>query len=382
MRAAHVASFRGNIGDIINHQGFYRQFHDVVGFPLDITQFEIRDFYRNARRRSFDFDLVDMINQHDFLILGGGGFFDARWDESFTGTTLDMPDEFIDALRVPVLVNAMGYHTLKDTHSLDNHAAKESFIRFLENIALRDTWMVTVRNDGSTKRLASDYSPSVLNLVTRVPDNGFFLAADMLHCTFENERVTIGLNITNDLFSHEFNGDLTTDIFNEIIFAWIKKQVTSNCRIILFAHTPQDIKVINALYSYLGPDPFRYNIIIAPYDATDPCGAKLLSGYYRVCDCVVAMRFHANILAIQNHVPVIGLAGHKIIQALYDELGLSSMCVPINDPCFIDALDAAANSRLSLRAENQAILEQTMVGLYNDSHQYFQNIKLFLEGNI
>ena len=98
MRVLHLASFGGNFGDVLNHHGFY----NTVGKALDfqsIKQIEVRRFYRNAseeERLFFNDEFVKEINSYDLFVLGGGGFFDAKWAYSNTGTTIDFNDSFIE----------------------------------------------------------------------------------------------------------------------------------------------------------------------------------------------------------------------------------------------------------------------------------------------
>lgn len=109
----HIASFSGNIGDVINHYGFYKSFNIDESH---IEKIEIRRFYRNcvgADKLNFDERLIDKINSKKVLILGGGGFFDVYWNESLTGTTFDMSQKFLDKIKIPVLVNASSYYLWK-----------------------------------------------------------------------------------------------------------------------------------------------------------------------------------------------------------------------------------------------------------------------------
>lgn len=101
----HIASFSGNIGDVINHNGFYTACNIKLD---DVVQLEMRRFYRNANDLAFDDELAAYINTFDRLIIGGGAYFDIRYAESATGTTLDMKNDFIAKINIPVLVNAMG----------------------------------------------------------------------------------------------------------------------------------------------------------------------------------------------------------------------------------------------------------------------------------
>ena len=68
-----------------------------------IEQMEIRDFYKSWNLRRFDPNFAEYANTHDLVIFGGGAFWEPRWDYSETGTTLDLSDETLNILSVPVL---------------------------------------------------------------------------------------------------------------------------------------------------------------------------------------------------------------------------------------------------------------------------------------
>lgn len=134
MRIAHIASHRGNIGDVINHEGFYKS---VIGItPADeVVRIEIRDFYFNSRaKKRFDKQFAEQLNDFDVVIFGGGGFFDLQWVDSSTGTTLNFLDGFIESLQTKVIINAMGYHEYPD--KMDNRLF-DQFKCFINNILSR-----------------------------------------------------------------------------------------------------------------------------------------------------------------------------------------------------------------------------------------------------
>ena len=318
MRFIHIASFSGNVGDIINHEGFYSS----VLKNVDIDKIEIRKFYRNSNELHFDRDILHLINSYDGLIIGGGGFFDVRWNDSETGTTFDMSNKFLEGIEIPVLVNAMGIHI----EDLANKVAINKFISFLEKIIKNDKWMITLRNDGSYSRLKSIYNNQDATIKV-VPDNGFAFP----QVKYKGDSRIVGLSITNDLFNKDFNGNISTDEFNKQISELCRYILAQNNDIIFFLHAPQDIQVIYWIYNYLGNERFRRRIKIAPYDVYTIEGANLLNQLYSTCKYIVAMRFHGNVLAIKNYVPVIGLAGHEQILGLYQELGLTDQCVVVNE---------------------------------------------------
>ena len=318
MNLLHIASFAGNVGDIVNHQGFY----GLMGISeKNIKKIEIRRFYNNTRELSFNKDILEVINSYDCLVLGGGGFFDIYWDDSYSGTTLDMTEAFIDGIKIPVIINAMGVH-------VDYNASKaiSNFIKFFKYI-LEKKWFISLRNDGSMSRLKSIVADDIPK-VHSVPDNGF--AFNVVPYSGAASKY-VGVSITNDLFSEKFNGALSLDRFNDEIADVCTYLIACGKKIIFFLHAPQDIKVLYEIQRRMGLKHFRNNIKVAPYAPFSLENAFTLNKLYSQCQFVIAMRFHANVLAIKNRVPVIGLAGHEQIKGLFDELMLKDQCVIVKD---------------------------------------------------
>ena len=63
LRVLHFASFAGNIGDLANHAGARRMLNENLGFTLEFTDLEIREFYWS--QRSFDDAFVAYANSFD-----------------------------------------------------------------------------------------------------------------------------------------------------------------------------------------------------------------------------------------------------------------------------------------------------------------------------
>lgn len=321
----HLASFQGNAGDILNHQGFYSTYGYLFG-EYQITKIEIRDFYASAeKQRHFDDAFADYVNEFDFFIIGGGGFFDAMWTYSHTGTTIDMSEQFIDSIKIPVLINGMGYHENPDMKELEVYDRFEHFIR---NITNRSNWLVTLRNDGSFERITSRYG--VIPNLHKVPDSGFFGLPQPQNFKFNKESEYIGLCITNESFSKTYNKEITQETFNKKI-AEVLVDLSRRYVIVLFSHTPQDIDVISKLFNNLPSHVKRNRIITTPYTAIDEESLKLLRPYYEKCRCIVGMRFHSVIMALQLGLPTVALAGHTQIEALMADLKLTDKCICVHD---------------------------------------------------
>ncbi len=172
MKILHIASFKGNVGDIINHNGFYNITNNIFNNPT-YEKVELRNFYRSAKPRlEFNRDFASKLDKYDMLIIGGGGFFDVRWDYSNTATTLDFTNEFIENVNIPVLVNAMGYHGYPGA-TTEKHC--RCFSDFMNKITNMPNWHVTLRNDGSLERIQTRFKDErFVSRLVKVADNGFF----------------------------------------------------------------------------------------------------------------------------------------------------------------------------------------------------------------
>ena len=109
-------------------------------------------------------------------------FFDARWEDSSTGTILDFSEDFIDEIKIPVVVNAMRYN---EFFVKTNDIILKKFQNFINKISSNNNWLITVRNDGSLKRLKYRYKK--IEKVIKVPDNAFFTSLS-LHSKFLRKR--------------------------------------------------------------------------------------------------------------------------------------------------------------------------------------------------
>lgn len=372
-RYIHLASFAGNIGDVINHTGFY----DSFDFDMSqVEQVEMRRFYKNcheSQKLSFDNKLLEKINKSKMLILGGGGFFDVYWNDSNTGTTINMPKEFIDSITVPVLVNAMGVHFDKrKKRGLNN------FFEFFTDIKRRENWFISIRNDGSLKRMQNIYGNEIIDGIQVVPDNGF-MVENRYKGIHYGEQKWIGLSITNELLDPQYLQGVSLEQFNLEIGAFIAELLQYYC-CIFFLHGPQDFSTLMQIQNIVGREAFRNKVIVAPYF---PFGGKESVGeflrYYSSCDVVVGMRFHSNVVAIANNIPVIGLAIHEQISDLFEEINLAASCVRVGEHDYINRLRYLLNETICKNHIYKSNEKQIMHEIRIKHSNYKRNVEDFIE---
>ena len=117
LNIVHLASFKGNIGDLFSHSGLKFILDKVLFKKYSIKKLEWREFYKKntGNKKNFDNEFVRKINKFDLLIVGGGGYFDTSISESKTGTYFDISKSCYDKINIPVIFSSIGAIPFKKT---------------------------------------------------------------------------------------------------------------------------------------------------------------------------------------------------------------------------------------------------------------------------
>lgn len=313
--------------------------------------------------------------------MGGGGFFDVQWNYSQTGVTMNFVDEFIDAIRTKVIVNAMGYH---EYPGITNSLICEKFNSFLSKILSKKNWLISVRNDGSYQRIQQRYGVNRYEKILRVADNAFFCDfPDLKSYSDHDNKKTIGMCITNDLFSPEFNGDLNEKIFNNYMSKVINQLCELGYNIMLIPHIPSDIDIICHILNNVENEYKRNNLLIGSLDCCGYDTVCRMGRNYRVCDLIVGMRFHSLITGINCRIPTIALAGHAQIVGLFEELGLDKYIIKVDNIYFtkklIEMIDYSLSNSEKIKKVYKAIyiqLEENRIMYRNEIMKFLNNWKM------
>ena len=142
LKTLHLASFIGNIGDNANHNGFYNFLFQNKDFKFEIDRLEIREFY--WKKRFFDKSFVDLVNQYDLLIIGGGNYFELWVENSPTGTSIAIELELLKQIKTPILFNALGVDPGQGISKINI----QKFRNFLDLLIERKDF-ISIRNDGA-----------------------------------------------------------------------------------------------------------------------------------------------------------------------------------------------------------------------------------------
>jgi polysaccharide pyruvyl transferase WcaK-like protein len=345
LKALHVASFQGNIGDNANHTGFRKQFQKNTGIELVYTEFEIRKVF--WKQTAFDAQFVELANDFDLIIIGGGNYFELWVEDSATGTSFDMSLELFEKIKPPVIFNALGVDPAQGA----KETSVNKFRNFLDLAHAKGNVLLSCRNDGSLETLKTIIGEKYAAMFHHVPDAGFFTETiDYPHPEIDPTKKNIVLQLAGDMLDTRFsltaNDSISYAQFIESMAEFICELYRKeNVNLILAPHIFRDLDIIHSLLNVLPDSIRRGSLSVAPY-LVGQKGQDYIFDIYKKADLVLGMRFHANVCALGLGTPVIGLVNYRQIEKLFDEMGLNAFKVDVNKQGFDQKLLALSRSLL------------------------------------
>ena len=332
IRALHLASFDGNIGDNANHNGFYRHLQEIPGFRFEIESLEIREFY--WKQRFFDESFVELANRYDLLIIGGGNYFELWVEHSPTGTSIMIEPELFKKIKPPVFFNALGV----DPGQGASPEACKRFRDFLSIVLDDPKNFLSVRNDGSMEALGEHIGAEFASHVTWTPDAGVCIEVDEDFSVIKPNRRYMAINLAGDMLETRFPGSIgyiDSEAFSSA-FAEVCEQMLSEGvvdEILFIPHIYIDLLFINSILGHIPGSVIRRNISVAPMLHGEGSERKVFALYQNAV-ISLCMRFHANLCSIGLGTPTIGLCNYRQIEKLYKELKLEQYLIKTNKPDF------------------------------------------------
>lgn len=385
IKVLHIASFNGNIGDNANHNGFRRRLVDTLGREVNFTNLEMREFYQSWNLRDFNSEeFINLSNEHDLVVIGGGNFFELNWDYSHTGTTVNLSEDTLDKIGTPILFHGLGCDIAKGAS--DNAIGK--FKNFLDRITNDDNILVSVRNDGSYETIQKLYGDIFDNKIYRVPDGAFFMKVKSFDFPEVNGRYrSIGINIVSDMKEIRFNNKTADNIsYDEFIegFALVLNNFLKNNQehqLILFPHIYSDLIAIYNLLEKIEDQYRRTRVVIAPC-LTGEGADEYIFGLYKECDFIMGMRFHSNVCAITENIPTIALSSYKKIIDLYNEIGLNDRVIEVNKQGFEENMNRMMEGTINSLNEIKKDYMKINKNIYNESLEFYESVKEWFNQNI
>jgi len=378
LKVLQIASFNGNIGDNANHNGFRRRLESTLNIKIDFTNLEMREFYQSWNLRNFNsHSFIEMCNQHDLVVIGGGNFFELKWDYSSTGTTVNIEEKTLDQINTPIIIHGVGCDIAKGATEITIN----KFEKFLDKLTASENIIVSVRNDGSYKTIRDLYGDKFDKKIHLVPDGAFFMETKQFdYPELRNGYKSIGVNIVSDMkdirFDEKDEDGVSYESFLETFSNEMNEFLSENkdYQIILFPHIYSDYVAINEVLSRIEDKYRRTRVVVSPL-LTGEGAEEYIFGLYANCDFILGMRFHSNVSAIAQNIPSIALSSYKKILDVHSELNLSERIVEVNKKGFENELKSLIESTMSNLDEIRASYEQVNETVYNESLPFYEDIE-------
>lgn len=255
---------------------------------------------------------LSMLNNCDLIVVGGGSIWPGN-------TFFELGDNLIKKLKTPYMV--IGISTKRaDDHVLNNN---QNLMAQAQLFLVRDQASKNILKHHNSVATATD-------LFWTMP--------------FEVER-----KVNEARFSIGFNLRMWENTVSD--YAQIVSTVKSHGDIIPFpmyfgSHIHEssaslsDVELLKALKLDDVPKSFSIRAL-------------------ENCHIMVAMRFHAILLAIRSGIPTIGFDYHPKVKALFEENDLAEFCISLNDDSALDScIDAIKNDYFKIAEKFKKVAER------------------------
>ena len=327
-RILHLASFNGNVGDILNHQGFYKGIKELTGSTPVIKKLEIREFYRGNKK--FDQNFTNFVNKFDTLIVGGGNYFELWVDHSPTGTSIMIEPEDFSRIKIPVLFNALGV----DLGQGGSKKNIKKFKLFLDEIFSDPNHAISLRNDGALKNIKSLFGENFSKKFIHTPDAGFFV--DFSYKQSKENYCLI--NLPGDMEEIRYPGGKmhSSESFIDEFALLLTKLVEQESfdKFILIPHIYKDLESVFNLLKKLPDKIAREKFKVAELNLGEDISR--FKEYYENSSMVFASRFHSNISGLKTNKQIVALENYVQITNLYDELNMKEKLLDVRKKGFSD----------------------------------------------
>ena len=377
LKILHVASFSGNVGDNINHAGSYRMLKRHLSEQFAITEWEIREYF--WRTTSFDDFFAARCNEHDFVLFGGGNYFELWVERSVSGTSVDIPLDVLEKIRVPIIFHSLGL----DAAQGYTETSLQKTRRYFETLLARKATFISLRNDGSLRTAKMLLGSAISQHIHCFPDGGFFAGGPAGIAAIPSKPI-IGINIAGDMLSRRFGADpnATQNFFSELVkFIDLTAATHPDMRFRFFPHIFRDVHPIAEILERL-PDPVRRRRVeVAPLLVGRESVDHLLQQYAE-CSLVLGNRFHANVCPVGLGVPTLGLVNYPQVQFLYEELELTDRCIDVAVAHMGESLHQQVSASLSALPELRERYRRISYSVFQAGNQAYAALSDWLNAHL
>jgi polysaccharide pyruvyl transferase WcaK-like protein len=356
VKVAHlgVQGNSGNGGDTLLFVAVRQLFQKEVA-PTNFTLLQVRDQVTE--------ETIEKINQHDALIIGGGGLLLADTNQnSISGWQWACPTELLDKIKVPIIVFAIGYNRFR--------GQSEFADVFHKNVCklVEKSSFFGLRNYGSIEAL-KEYLPVELHkkLVFQ-PCPTTLLNYFYPYSKPKNIEKSISVNIAFDRPHLRFGNQEDEILWNiaKILLSFQKK----GWKIKLFNHIAKD-KEARIWFNAQGLYPEEVNLFnVAP---------QVVIEEYSKVSLALGMRGHAQMIPFGLNVPILSLISHDKLGFFLDDIGHPEWGVEIKSPNFRNNLYDKLNLLTNELENTSDKISNAQERLWEVTQQNLQSIKTSLE---
>jgi len=355
-KVAHlgVQGNSGNGGDTLLFAAVRQLFQKEVA-PTNFTLLQVRDKVTEAT--------IEEINQHDALIIGGGGLLLADTNpNSISGWQWACPTELLDKIKVPIIVFAIGYNRFRGQSEFADIFHKNVY-KLVEQSAF-----FGLRNYGSIEALKQYLPVELHEKLVFQPCPTTLLNYFYPYSKPKNIEKSISVNIAFDRPYLRF-GNKEDEILGNIAKILLQFQ-KEGWKIKLFNHIGKDKEAVTYFNTQgLYPEQVKF-FNVAPQAVIDE---------YSKVSLALGMRGHAQMIPFGLNVPILSLISHDKLGFFLDDIGHPEWGVEIKSPNFRNNLYNKLNLLTNELENTSDKISNAQEKLWEVTQQNLHSIKTSLE---
>jgi hypothetical protein len=303
VKIAHVFCHGAtNLGDIYLRRGTREAFRTIVP-DASFTDVETRRLFTDAD--------IEALNDHDLVLIGGGGLLlRDTFPNDRSDWQLGMDVEQLGRIRVPMVVHAIGYNRFRGQEDFRQPLFSDHVTTLLERSV-----SFTVRNHGSARALRGYVPEGARERIRVCPCPSLFWPSPVVDRELGTRRV--GLLLAGDRLERR-HPDLPA------FTARLRRLVeglTRHAEVTTVVHQPQDRWYYDAL---AGMGLREIDLVGASPDAARAA--------YTALDTVIGDRGHAQMIPFALGCRIVSVVSHDKLAWFLEDAGLEDHGVEESDP--------------------------------------------------
>jgi len=297
VRLVHVGVHKnGNAGDTLLFPAIRALLQKYLA-PIEFTLVNVHDVVTQ--------ELIDLINNHDGIIIGGGGLFlkDTNSNQ-ISGWQWACPLDLLEKIRVPIVVFAVGYNRFRGQDDFDD------LFKYNIELLVNKSAFFSLRNNGSIEAIKQYIDPSLHNKIFLQPCPTTLLSKFYPYEIPKNKyRNILALNIPFDRSNLRYCNQ-EESIFKNLAEI-IKRIESEGWQVILYNNLNCDAEAAIWLRKY-GKLPLQLNLQNMP-------PSKVIY-WYNQASAVIGGRGHAQMIPFGLNIPIFSLISHDKMGWFLDDI--------------------------------------------------------------